>query len=114
MKRTFGPETGTIKTKLRKDDMVQVISGKDRGKTGKILFIDRVKGKVVVEKINMVKKTQRPTQDQPQGAIVEMEAPIAISNVMLMDPKGGNRTRVGYRTEGDVKVRFAKKSNKTL
>lgn len=114
MKRTYGPETGKIKTKLRKDDMVQVISGKDKGKTGKILFIDRVKGKVIVEKVNIVKKTQRPTQEQPQGAIVEMEAAVAISNVMLVDPKGGNRTRIGYKTEGDVKVRFAKKSNKTL
>jgi len=114
MKRTSGPTTGKVKTKLRKDDIVQVITGKDKGKTGKILFIDRSRGRIVVEKINMVKKTQRPTQDQPQGALVEIESSLAISNVMLLDPKGGNRTRIGYKTEGDAKVRFAKKSKKTL
>jgi len=114
MKRTFGPAKQRIKTKLRKSDVVQVLCGKDKGKSGKILHIDHYKGRVLVEKINMVKKTQRPSQEQQKGAIIEMEAAVDISNVMLVDPKGGKRTRIGYRTEGDVKVRFAKNSKKTL
>jgi len=114
MKRTYGAPTGKVKTKLRKNDVVQVLSGKDKGKTGKILFIDRDKSKLIIEKINIVKKTQRPSQSHPQGSIIEIEAPVHISNVMLIDPKSGKKTRVGFRIENEIKVRFAKKSNKTI
>lgn len=114
MKRTYGAPQAKIQTKLRKDDVVQILTGKDRGKTGKILFIDRDRGRVIVEKINIVKKTQRPSQNQPQGSIIEIEASIHLSNVMLVDPKSGKKSRIGYRKENDVKVRFAKASKKTL
>lgn len=114
MKRTYGAPEGKINTKLRKDDVVQVCCGRDKGKTGKILFIDRDKGRVIVEKVNLVKKTQRPSQNQPQGAIVEIEASIHISNVMLVDPKLGKPTRVGFKIEDGAKLRLARKSKKTL
>ena len=114
MKRTYGAPKGKVKTRLRKDDTVQVLTGKDKGKTGKILYIDRVRGKVIVEKVNMVKKTQRPTQNQQQGAVADIESPLDISNVMLVDPKSGKPTRIGYKTGDGTKERFAKKSNKTL
>lgn len=109
-----GKNKKPIKTKLRKDDTVIVLCGKDKGKTGRILHIDRMSGRAIVEKINMVKKTQRPSQSQPKGGIMEIEAPIRISNLMLLDSKSSDRSRVGFRFEDGRKIRFAKKSGKTI
>ncbi|MCK4906707.1 MAG: 50S ribosomal protein L24 [Spirochaetes bacterium] len=102
-------------TKLRKDDNVLLMSGKDKGKTGRILYIDRKKGRVIVEKVNMVKKMQRPTQENPKGGILEIEAAMHISNLMLVDPKNNKQTRLGYEFDGEGnKVRIAKKSGKPI
>ena len=103
----------TIKTKLKKNDVVKVISGKEKGKTGRILRVDRENGRVLIEGVNMVKKAMKKRKQQDQGGIAEIEAPIHISNVMLMT-KNGKRTRGAYRFEGDNKVRYGKKSGEAL
>ena len=92
--------------KIKKGDTVQVITGNDVGKTGRVIkvFIDR--DRIVVEGVNIVKKHARPTQDAPQGGIIEKEATIHVSNVMMV--VGGKPTRVGYKTlEDGRKVKFA-------
>jgi|ERR1041385_2247779 large subunit ribosomal protein L24 len=106
------------KTKLKKDDTVKVISGKDKGKTGRVLSVDRVKGRVLVEGVAMAKRHTRPNpQRQIKGGIAEREASVAISNVMIVT-SGGVATRVGYRMEttGAVtrRVRIAKKGGEIL
>jgi large subunit ribosomal protein L24 len=103
-----------VKTKIKKDDMVVVITGNDRGKSGKVLHVDKSRGRVIVEKINVVKKAQRPTQENQAGGFIEIEASVHLSNVMILDPKSGNPTRVGLKIEDGKKVRFAKKSGKNL
>ena len=85
------------KMTIRKGDTVKVIAGKDRGKTGKVLRSVPEKSRVVVEKVNMVKKAMRPTQANPQGGISTVEAPIHVSNVMLVCPKCGKGTRVARK-----------------
>ncbi|MCG8479018.1 MAG: 50S ribosomal protein L24 [Spirochaetales bacterium] len=102
-----------MKTKLKKDDTVMVVAGKDKGKTGRVLRIDREKGRILVEGVNMVKKAQRKRSQEETGGIIEKEAPIAVSNVMFVG-KDGRPTRLGYRIEGDEKVRFAKKTGETV
>ena len=103
-----------IKVKIKKDDTVKVIAGRDRGKTGRVLQVDSVIGKVVVEGVSLVKRHTRPNpQMQIKGGIAERESPIAISNVMVMTA-GGVATRVGYRVEGNRTVRVAKKGGETL
>jgi len=103
-----------IKVKIKKDDTVKVIAGRDRGKTGRVLQVDTVKGKVLIEGVSMVKRHTRPNpQKQIKGGIAERESPIAISNVMVMTA-GGVATRVGYRVEGNRTVRVAKKGGETL
>ena len=102
-----------MKTKLKKDDTVMVVAGKDKGKTGRVLRIDREKGRVLVEGVNMVKKAQRKRSQEETGGIIEKEAPIAVSNVMFVG-KDGRPTRLGYRIEGNEKVRFAKKTGETV
>ncbi len=95
-------------------DKVVVISGKDKGKEGKITTVLKKENKVVVEGINMVKKHMKPN-GQAAGSIVDMEAPIHASNVMIVDPKTGKRTRIGHSTDKKgKKVRVAKKSNASL
>ena len=96
-------------------DKVNVIAGKDKGKSGKILHILRSKNKVVVEGINMVKKHQKPTGTET-GGIIEVAAPINASNVMIVDPKTKKRTRIGHTTDEKTgkKIRIAKKSNEKL
>ncbi|WP_042453976.1 50S ribosomal protein L24 [Neobacillus dielmonensis] len=93
---------------VKKGDKVRVISGKDKGKTGVILAAYPKDNRVVVEGVNIVKKHSKPSQVNPQGGIVSFEAPIHVSNVMPIDPKTGNPTRVGYKTVDDKKVRVAK------
>ena len=107
--------------KIRRDDTVRIIAGKDRGKTGRVLRVDPEKHKVFVEGANIVKRhikprTLRDTQRaQEMGGIVEMEGPIHISNVMLIDPDSGEPTRVGIkRGEGGKRLRVAKKSGKEI
>ena len=98
--------------KIKKDDMVRIIAGKDKGRDGKVLSVDVKNGRVIVEGINMVTKHQKPTQGNPQGGIVKCERPIDVSNVMLL--ADGQPTKVGFRMEGDKKVRFAKKTGKVI
>src|SRR6266699_35656 len=103
-----------LKVKIRKEDTVKVIAGKDKGKTGRVLQVDAVNGKVLVEGVGMIKRHTRPNpQRQIKGGIAERESLIAISNVMVMT-SGGVGTRVGYRTEGSKTVRFAKKGGEIL
>ena len=98
--------------KIKKGDTVKVIAGKDNGAEGKVLSVDVKNHKVLVEGINKITKHQKPSQGNPNGGIVEREAPIDISNVMLVIK--GKPTRVGFRMEGDKKVRFAKATGETI
>ncbi|MCM3570077.1 50S ribosomal protein L24 [Neobacillus mesonae] len=93
---------------VKKGDKVRVISGKDKGKTGVILAAYPKDNRVLVEGVNIVKKHSKPSQANPQGGIFSHEAPIHVSNVMPIDPKSGNPTRVGYKTVDGNKVRVAK------
>lgn len=102
-----------VKYKLKKDDLVQVTTGKEKGKSGKILKIDREKGKVLVAGLNMVKKARKPRRQGEKGGIVDIEAPIAISNVMIVCKKCGP-TRIGIEGTGDKKVRKCKKCGEVL
>jgi large subunit ribosomal protein L24 len=103
------------KAKIRKGDTVVVISGRERGKTGKVLSVDLGAGKVVVEKLNVIKRHTKPNQKAKQGGILEREAPLQISNVMFLCPVTQKPTRVGIRTlEDGRRVRFSKQSNETL
>lgn len=99
---------------VKKGDKVMVISGKDKGKTGVILASFPKKNRVLVEGVNIVKKHSKPSQMNPQGGIINQEAPIHVSNVMPIDPKTGEPTRVGVKVENGNKVRYAKKSGEVL
>ena len=100
---------------VKKGDRVKVIAGKDKGKQGEIIRSMPSKGRVVVEKVNIVKKAQRPTQANPQGGIMSMEAPINVSNVMLVCPSCKAATRVGHRfDEAGKKHRVCKKCGKDI
>jgi len=99
--------------KIKKGDTVQVMSGNDAGKTGRVIKVFPDKDKIVVEGVSVVKKHARPTQDNPQGGIIEKEAAIHISNVMLV--AGGKATRVGYKSLDDGrKVKFAKTTGEVI
>jgi large subunit ribosomal protein L24 len=99
---------------VKKGDKVMVISGKDKGKQGVVLAAYPKKDRVLVEGINVVKKHAKPSQANPQGGILNQEAPIHVSNVMPLDPKSGEPTRVGNKVVDGKKVRVAKKSGETL
>jgi large subunit ribosomal protein L24 len=96
--------------KVRRDDMVKVISGKDRGKTGRVVKVDRERERVYVEGLNLQKKHQRARTVQEQGGVIEAPGPIHVSNVMLLDPKSGDPSRVGIKREEGRRVRVAKRS----
>jgi len=99
--------------KLRTDDQVIVISGKDKGKTGKILRVDRSKDRVYVEGINIIKRHQRPNPGRPNApvGVIEREGPVHVSNVALLDPSDNKPTRVGTRrTEQGTRMRVTKRS----
>jgi large subunit ribosomal protein L24 len=99
--------------KLRTDDEVVVISGKDRGKTGKIIRVDRRRDRVYVEGINIIKRHQRPNPGRPNApvGVIEREGPVHVSNVALLDPKDRKPTRVGTRrTEEGARMRVTKRS----
>jgi large subunit ribosomal protein L24 len=103
------------KSRIHKGDTVVVIAGRDRGKSGKVLSVDPTMGKVVVEKLNMIKRHTKPNQKVKQGGILEREAPFAISNVMYLCPVTQKPTRLGVRTLDDgQRVRFSKKSNDSV
>lgn len=99
--------------KLKLNDTVIVISGKDKGKKGKIMKLDNAKNTVIVEKINIRTRHMKKTQTAA-GEIVKYEAPINASNVQVIDPKTGKPTRVGYKVVGGEKIRFAKASGEPL
>lgn len=113
-------ENKKIKTNLKKSDTVKVVSGNSKGSVGKILFIDRKKGRVIVESVNIMHKHTKPNQKNPQGGIVKREAPINITNVMLMCPKTNQPTRVGIKVIKDEKtgkisrMRLSKKSGEII
>ncbi len=102
------------KLKIKTGDTVRVIAGDDKGQEGKVQKVFIEKNKAIVEGVNMISKHQKPSAANPQGGIIKKEAPINISNLALVDPKSGETTRVGYRIEGDKKVRFSKKSNEVI
>lgn len=102
------------KMHVKKGDKVMVIAGKDKGKQGVILEAYPKNSRVLVEGVNIVKKHAKPSQDNPQGGILNQEAPIHSSNVMPIDPKSGEPTRVGYKVDNGKKVRIAKKSGESL
>ena len=100
---------------VRRGDTVGVITGRERGKRGKVLRVLRDKGRVVIEHINMIKKHQRPTQKLRQGGIIEREGAIHLSNVMLVDPQTDKPTRVGVRALADGrKARVARRSGEFI
>ena len=99
--------------KIKKGDTVQVITGNDSGKSGRVIKIFLDRDRIVVEGINMVKKHARPTQDNPQGGIIEKESTIHISNVMLI--AGGKPTRIGFKTlEDGRRVKYAKATGEEI
>jgi large subunit ribosomal protein L24 len=99
---------------VKKGDKVMVISGKEKGKTGTIIAAFPKTDRVLVEGLNLVKKHMKPNQANPQGGIVSQEASVHVSNVMLIDPKSGEPTRVSYKVEDGKKVRVAKKSGEQI
>ncbi|MBS4179662.1 50S ribosomal protein L24 [Lederbergia citrea] len=99
---------------VKKGDKVMVITGKDKGKTGTVLAAFPKKDRVLVEGVNVVKKHSKPSQDNPQGGIISKEAAIHVSNVMLLDPKTNEPTRIGFKDVNGKKVRVAKKSGEAL
>lgn len=108
-------ESHNNKLHVKKEDTVIVVSGKDKGKKGRVIAAYPRENRVLVEGVNMVKKHAKPSQDNPQGGILNQEAPIHVSNVMLVDPKSGLPTRVGYKVLGDgKKVRVAKRSGEVI
>ena len=102
------------KLHIRKDDNVIVLAGKDKGKKGKVLKFLVAEQRAIVEGVNMVKKSQKPSAKNPQGGIVEQEAPIHISNLSVIDPKSGKATRVSIKHEGKNVIRIAKKSGEEI
>ena len=105
----------TNKCYIKKDDKVKVIVGKDQGKIGKVLKVDRKKNRILVEKINMVKRHSKPTNQNKQGGIIEKETSIHISNVGLYNPVSDKADRVGFKTlEDGRKVRFFKSNNEVV
>lgn len=103
----------TVKVKIRKNDNVMITTGKDRGKTGRVLRIDRSAGRVVVEGLNMVKKAMRPKGQNQKGGISTIEAPLEMSNLQIVCKSCGP-TRIGYRMENDRKARFCRKCGEVL
>jgi len=102
------------KLKIKSGDNVVVIAGDHKGSEGKVMRVITEKNKAIVEGVNLVSKHEKPNTKNPQGGIVKKEAPIHISNLSLIDAKSKKATRVGYKMEGDKKVRYSKKSNEVI
>lgn len=113
-------ENNFTKTRIKKNDNVKVVSGNSKGATGKVLFIDRKKGRVIIEGVNIIHRHTRPNQKNQQGGIVRREAPINISNIMLICPKTNEPTRIGMKIFTDEKtgktsrMRLSKKSGEII
>ena len=99
--------------KIKKGDRVMVLAGRDKGKSGEVLKMLASEQRAIVQGVNMVKRHTRPSQAGP-GGIIEKEAPIHLSNLAHIDPKDKKPTRIGFRMEGDRKVRFAKRSGELI
>ena len=105
----------SVKLHIKKGDTVCVIAGDNKGQQGKVLKVEVSKQRAIVEGVNLVKKATKPNAQNPQGGIVEQEAPIHISNLQVLDPQSGKATRVGRRVNAEGKlVRFAKKSGEEI
>ena len=101
--------------RIRTDDQVLITSGKDKGKTGKVVRVDPKRRKVFVENLNIIKRHQRPRSMNEQGGIIEKEGPIDVSNVVLLDPTDNQPTKVGVRVADDgERVRYSKRTDKTI
>jgi len=100
------------KLKIKTGDTVKIITGDDKGQEGKVVKILKDKNKAIIEGVNMVSKHTKPSAQNPQGGISKFEAPIHVSNLMILEK--GETTKVGYRMEGDKKVRFSKKSKEII
>jgi len=105
-----------VKIKIKKNDIVKVISGASKGKEGKVIKVYRKKYRAIVEGANMVSKHTKPNAANPQGGILKQEAAIHISNLMLVDPKSGDTTRIGRRRDEETGklVRYSKKSGEVI
>lgn len=102
------------KINIRKDDIVRVIAGEDKGKQGKVLFVEPKKNRAIVEGVNIISRHTKPNATYPNGAIVKKEAAIHISNLMLVDPKLNEPTKVGRKRMDGKLVRYAKKSGEVI
>jgi len=103
------------KLHIKKGDTVMVITGESKGQKGRVLEVDRVKSRALVEGVNMVSKHTKPNAKSPQGGIIRKEAPVHISNLLLVDPSSGKATRIGRRlNEKDKLVRYSKKSGEEI
>ena len=102
------------KLHIRKNDTVMVLAGEDKGKTGKVLKVLVKENRAIVEGVNIVSKSAKPSAKHPQGGIIKQEAPIHISNLSLIDPKSGKPTRIAIKREGKNVVRIAKKSREEI
>ena len=102
------------KLKIKKNDTVVVLAGEDKGKTGKVLKVLVEKQRALVEGVNIISKSAKPSAKNPQGGFVKQEAPIHISNLSLIDPKSGKPTRVSIKHEGKNVIRIAKKSGEEI
>ena len=102
------------KLHIKKDDTVIVLTGKDKNKTGKVLKVLVAENRAIVEGINLVSKSTKPSAKNPQGGIIKQEAPIHISNLSLIDPKSGKATRVSIQHDGKNVKRIAKKSGEEI
>lgn len=109
----MGEKQAPVKYKIKKNDSVQIISGKDKGKNGRVLGVDTAKGRVLVEGLNMAKKAIRPKGQNQKGGITSVETPLSISKVMIMCKKCGP-TRIGYRLENKQKLRVCRKCGEQL
>jgi large subunit ribosomal protein L24 len=103
-----------VKLKLKKGDKVVVISGENKGQQGVILSVDRAKTRAVVEGVNMISKHTKPSAKFPDGGIIKKEAPLHVSNLMLLSPKNGTASRVGRKSEEGKIVRYVKKTGEIL
>ncbi|MRI02323.1 50S ribosomal protein L24 [Kriegella sp. EG-1] len=102
-----------MKLKIKTGDVVRIVAGDHKGTEGKVMSVDKLKNKAIVEGANMVSKHEKPSAKNPQGGIVKKEAPIHISNIALLD-KDGNVTKVGYDIKDGKKVRVSKKSKEVI
>ena len=103
------------KLHIKKGDTVYVLSGEDKGKQGRVLSVQVTKQRAIVEGVNIVTKSTKPSAKHPQGGLIKMDAPVHISNLSLLDPKSGKPTRVGFRKDDKgVTVRYSKKSGEEI